>query len=291
MKQWKIAGVVLTVFLLVAFLASSGFAQPKAKGGGKGATGLREALSKQELRNIELLEAAHQGYDQQIRKLVGEGAEINARDADSMTPLIRASLQGFSDTVSLLLSLGADPNAHDVYGVTALMQASWAGHSAIVDMLIAYGADVDAKSTDESRNLRKKGVTALMGAAIGGNVETAQRLVEGGARFNQQDDEGFTALMYATRNGFPKVVRLLVAKGANIELKDRFGRTALTIAAIHGQMDCARLLLAGGADIYSTDINNITAEVYAWSLDNVSIYKLLKGVRAQDAQRRASLRR
>ncbi|OTA68114.1 ankyrin [Hypoxylon sp. EC38] len=58
-----------------------------------------------------------------LRALIKAGANLEARDRDSMTPLIKASLFSIDTAVEVLLAEGADINARDSSGDTALLRA------------------------------------------------------------------------------------------------------------------------------------------------------------------------
>lgn len=47
-----------------------------------------------------------------------------------------------------LLENGADPNARDAEGRTALIAAAYMGHSEIVSVLLEYGADINHQDSD-----------------------------------------------------------------------------------------------------------------------------------------------
>ena len=111
--------------------------------------------------NTDLLYAASKGYEDSVSNIILQGADVNTRDPDGMTPLARAAVMGNKGVVDILLQEGADPNIMDVYGATALMQACWAGNMDIVKALLAKGADPNLKGQELLPSLKKKGVTAL----------------------------------------------------------------------------------------------------------------------------------
>jgi ankyrin repeat protein len=74
--------------------------------------------------------------------LVGTGT-TSAGTADD--DLIKAAFSGEASEVKRLLEEGANVNAKRENGMTALMGASLAGHQEVVELLLAKGAEVDAK--------------------------------------------------------------------------------------------------------------------------------------------------
>jgi len=98
------------------------------------------------------------------------------------------------------------------------------------------------------------GVTPLMAAALDGDVNQLQQLLDAGADPNATNDAGATALMWAVSD--PKKIALLLAHGAKADTKSLDGRTALTIAAgFRGLQSTVKLLLDAHADpnVVATD--------------------------------------
>lgn len=69
------------------------------------------------------------------------GANINARDSLSQTPLYLASIGGFASIVELLLEEGARSNVLISGRRTALYKAGGNGRGDVVELLLRYGAD------------------------------------------------------------------------------------------------------------------------------------------------------
>ncbi len=68
-----------------------------------------------------------------------KGAELNARDADSGTPLNNAARNGNPEVVRSLLSAGADVNAWNKAGETPLDWAANGSNAAVAQMLRERG--------------------------------------------------------------------------------------------------------------------------------------------------------
>lgn len=90
-----------------------------------------------------LLSAAFHGDLGEVRCLILEGADVNARDQDGCTALTYAAKQGHLDIVAYLLGEGAraDPHEDYVHFDTPLLAAIRGGHLVIVKKLIEGGAD------------------------------------------------------------------------------------------------------------------------------------------------------
>ena len=96
-----------------------------------------------------LHDAAERGDLDEVKRLIAEGANLNAID-DKLggTPLHYAALRGHKAIAELLIAKGADVNASDHLGTTALHWTVIFDHLAVVKLLIANGADVNAKAVN-----------------------------------------------------------------------------------------------------------------------------------------------
>jgi ankyrin repeat protein len=170
-----------------------------------------------------------------VRRLIAEGADVNAQDNSGNIALIEAAGEGYVDVVRLLLAAGANVNAQDRWGATALMDAASGGHAEAIRQLLAAGANVNARN--------RHGTTALMAAADNGHAKVVRLLLAAGADVNAQNRSmGAPALIYAARDGHAKVVRLLLAAGANVNAQDRWGETALMLAERTGKTGVVRAI-------------------------------------------------
>jgi ankyrin repeat protein len=100
--------------------------------------------------------------------------------------------------------------------------------------------------------------TELMGAALEGQTETVQALLDHRQDVNAKDDEGRTALMFAAVNQHTEtaktllehgrcrsaeIVRALLVKGADVRGEfGETGKTALSLAEEHGHTAVKQLL-------------------------------------------------
>lgn len=127
-------------------------------------------------RATALLAAARSGDDETLRRLVRDGADVDARMLDEGTAMIQAIRAGRPDTVDTLLNLGADPNRASLGEGNPLIVAAQLGHNAIVERLVQAGADVNRVVTYDE--------TPLINAAREGHLATVRRLVAHGADVN-----------------------------------------------------------------------------------------------------------
>ena len=78
-----------------------------------------------------------------IRILLDAGADVNIKDQWGKTPLFWAVYDGPIERVILFLDKGSDVNAKDNYGKTPLVSAAEGNHADIIKFLISKGADLD----------------------------------------------------------------------------------------------------------------------------------------------------
>jgi ankyrin repeat protein len=107
----------------------------------------------------------------------------------------------------LLIKQGADLNIANVDGVTALGNAIVYSCDSIATMLIENKANLDIRDKWYNR-------TELHWAAIKGNKEIVELLLNHGARVNTADSSGNTPLYYAGKYGHKDIAQLLVSNGA-----------------------------------------------------------------------------
>jgi ankyrin repeat protein len=79
-----------------------------------------------------------------VKRLVGQGADVNAKDKDGFSALHVAVLQDNNAIVKYLIEKGADIEAKDSKGNTPLLNAN---HVDVVRCLVEMGANVDAKDS------------------------------------------------------------------------------------------------------------------------------------------------
>ena len=108
-----------------------------------------------------------------------------------------------------------------------------------------------------------------------------KRLFEKGVDINQLDDDGWTPLIMASRYGSQEVVKFLLDVGADFNFQNEDGNnTALMFASIFGYVDIVRMLVNIGVDINAQNINGNTAIDNAVDRENEEIVEMLIGAGA-----------
>ena len=100
-------------------------------------------MPKADLHRTPLHEAAIDGDEQEVRKLLRAGAELNASDRSGWTPLHFAAQEHAVGVVRALLEAGADVDPVDEYGNTPLWRATFnsRGRGEVIELLRRAGAD------------------------------------------------------------------------------------------------------------------------------------------------------
>jgi ankyrin repeat protein len=157
-------------------------------------------------------------------------------------------------TVDKLLDLGFPINTPDPKGNPPLVLALQENASAVVATLI------DAEDTDwDAPNA--SGETALMMAAIKGNLPVAQALIGRGCAVNRS---GWTPLHYAASGGHAALIGFLLAQHAQVDAPSPNGTTPLMMAAMYGSLEAVKVLVQKGqADITIRNDKNLQAIDFA----------------------------
>ena len=137
-----------------------------------------------------LMSVASRANEEEITRLIKEGAGINAIDDDGRTPLSFAAENNSPEVIRALIENGAKVDAVDFWGVTPLMYAAAKNSNPkALQILLENGADVNAADRD--------GRTSLMFAAAYNTFEIIRTLLENSADAGIKDKEGRIALDYA----------------------------------------------------------------------------------------------
>jgi len=264
-----------------------------------------EAITEPEEKPSKSLhEAAESGDLAEVKRLIAQGADVNASDGDEVrTPLLAAADGGHAEVVKLLLKNGAKVDMGDSYGYTPLYYAIWSDDEAAVKSLVSSGADVNTRPSNE------KDYPPLAYAIWQWHKGNVEILLDAGADINTKDEKGYTPLYWAAfssskdvldlilaKGDYPNTIHLaackgdldrvktLIERGTNIDIKDEFGCVPLHWAALAESPEVADFLIGKGADVNAKDARNLTPLIAARGLP---VIKLLvsKGadIQAQDS--------
>jgi ankyrin repeat protein len=153
--------------------------------------------------------------------LISMGANVNELDNQNCSILMKNARNGYEDGVKLLLQNGAEVNLKDKGGRTALFAASGYRYSnpSNVELLLNHGAEIDA------RDLQLQ--TPLMHASKEGNSAGVKLLLLSGADSNAKDSNGENALFYAVssfdENRILSIIKTLRMHRADINSRNNQG--------------------------------------------------------------------
>lgn len=181
-----------------------------------------------------VMDAVLKGSEEEMKRLILSGADINKQDGMGNTALNLAVFLGNQKAVEALLVNGANPNIADVYGMTPTANASRQRQFNLAKMLLERGANPNRAN--------EEGQTPLIIASKYGFEDVADLLIKHNANVNAKDKLGRTALMEAASNGYTRVVISLLSMGADKNARDNIGQTAQDYAFRFGHEDIAVLL-------------------------------------------------
>ncbi|XP_059158977.1 ankyrin-3-like [Physella acuta] len=258
--------------------------------------------------------SAGKGFTDICRLLLAKGCDINALNDDGDTPLMAAvQPSGSIELIHLLLEQdNVDIDHKNKNGVTALMKAFEDGHKDVVNLLLNFGATLDGKAGStgtETENANYKAgrlnnvhVTQLLSNVINDNTLIAaaivntiylshnsygilvqllasikngnrcvnkhvlqifQTLIKCGFDVNWKSDSGETPLVLAVEIGSAELVEMLCSFGARLSDKE------VTIAARQGRNDIISLLLYYGAPACGSALETALASEHIDTAQNL----------------------
>ncbi|WP_353285846.1 ankyrin repeat domain-containing protein [Wolbachia endosymbiont (group A) of Rhorus exstirpatorius] len=191
--------------------------------------------------------ATRDGCKKVVEALISNGADVNTKDMNGLTPLYWAAKIGHKEVVNALIKAGAgvNINAKSKKEQTSLHRAAETGHTGAINALLAKGADIDA--------IDDNGETPLRLAIKNGHTKAVNALLEA-EEFNINTSDGlwnygWALLHWVIANDHKKIVEVLIASKASVNTKSENGWTPLHLAAENGHTDAVNALLAAEADV------------------------------------------
>jgi serine/threonine protein kinase len=157
-----LASVILLILLILIFSnnVTAGFIYL-----GIIVAGLIFLLYYSSLINKKLLKASGVGNVEEVKKLLKEEANVNAKDERDNTPLHFAASNGYIEVVKLLIENGAYVNAKNKNGSTPLHYAANKGHIEVFKLLLEHGANPNIKNNNGKTAIdlaREKGYSEIV---------------------------------------------------------------------------------------------------------------------------------
>ena len=179
-------------------------------------------------------------------------SNIDEPDKDGYPWIVQAARDGNEEMIQKLLVNGADIKAfHATTLRHALSEASIQDHPKIVDLLIKEGCPLEHYDAE--------GYTALQHACQKGRLSVAKSLITNGALINAPGPQGQTALHLAMHVPHQNVVMLLIQHKADVNARDATFRTPLHIGASLGNVAMCSYLLNEGAQLDSREVQSKTS--------------------------------
>ena len=189
--------------------------------------------------------AAQRGEVAAMRRLIGEGADVNGRDGHGRTPLHVATFARQRGAIQVLAAAGADLGRLENDRYDAVTIAAVADDEATLRLLLALGASAKLITS------RYDG-TALIAAAHLGHDGVVRQLIAAGAPLDHVNNLHWTATIEAVVLGdggtrHQATLKALIDAKANLQLADRSGRTPLALARERGYAAMVQMLEGAGA--------------------------------------------
>merc|ERR1711892_130771 len=222
------------------------------------------------------LAACAAGDREEVKVLLGRGADIDTANVDGLTALHQACIDDNLDMVEFLVANGADVNRGDNEGWTPLHATASCGFLSIAKFLLDHGANVaaanddgelaiDISESDEMEDLLQKEIDVRqINCEDARNKEEQCMLDDARDWYNSGNfgdkphgKTGATALHVAAAKGYIKVINLLIQAGSEINQQDFDGWTPLHAAAHWAQREACELL---AENYVNMDIKNCVGQ-------------------------------
>ncbi|GAA1507206.1 ankyrin repeat domain-containing protein [Nocardioides humi] len=218
-----------------------------------------------------LRDAAWRDDVKAVRRLVRQGADVNAKDDTEQSAYLVATSEGYLDLLRLTLRNGARVNDKDGWNGTGLIRAAERGHALVVGELLRAGIDRD--------HVNRIGYQAIheavwLGEDTAAYAATVRVLAAGGVELDRvSPSAGLTPLQMARERGYDGLERILATMTTADLPADP--DAALLRAAERGDADAVALALRAGADLEARDAHRRTALLLASTFDRVAVARLL----------------
>eukprot|EP00092_Neocalanus_flemingeri_P058206 GFUD01069320.1.p1 GENE.GFUD01069320.1~~GFUD01069320.1.p1 ORF type:complete len:805 (-),score=205.61 GFUD01069320.1:825-3239(-) len=222
------------------------------------------------------LAACAAGDREEVKVLLGRGADIDTANVDGLTALHQACIDDNLDMVEFLVANGADVNRGDNEGWTPLHATASCGFLSIAKFLLDHGANVaavnndgelaiDISESDEMEDLLQKEIDVRqINCEDARNKEEQCMLDDARDWYNSGNfgdrahaKTGATALHVAAAKGYIKVINLLIQAGSEINQQDFDGWTPLHAAAHWAQREACEML---AENYVNMDIKNCVGQ-------------------------------
>ena len=228
------------------------------------------------------LDIAKLKNNKKMIKLIESLFNVNKKNQQEQTPLFNAVQLNDKLYIDILLKYGADVNAEDKYSLTPIVFAQTVD---ILKLLIDNGANIEhvtnkglfpiwffimknandlatymfdnGYNIDKINNLLSTGSTLLIKTIKKNNLHIAKLLLKYGADINIKNKDGKTPLDIAKLKNNNEMIELIESL-LNVNKKDQLGETPLFNAVRSNDKLYIDILLKYGADINAVNIMGLT---------------------------------
>ncbi|XP_059174816.1 ankyrin repeat and KH domain-containing protein 1-like [Physella acuta] len=219
-------------------------------------------------------------FTERVKLLIKYGANVNFKDHNGKTPLMKASkISDTQDVLRALLQAGADVNQQNNKGESALHYAAVCESTDNAKILLEFKSDINLQNN--------MGMTPLFYSLPRGHKDMIDFLIENNADVNRMDNKGNTPLLYACSPFFNdpiEAIKILVSAKAFVNHQNHEGYTALMLAAKQTNFEIINTLHDSGANVnIVNELKNETALSILISLDfdqrfnKATLYLIEKG--------------
>lgn len=174
--------------------------------------------------HIELAAAAAKGNTRKLNQLLKQGADLNARGKDDMTPLMWAMIRTNKAGFRYLLEHGANPNVPIDSGDSVMSVSAMADDPEYLDLVLKHGGNPNLVDP-------KRGVTPIFQSISSYNVSNVRKLIAAGADLNFRGTGGQTPAIRAAIVSQYEMVFYILEAGADPTIKDNLKATVADWAA------------------------------------------------------------
>ena len=214
---------------------------------------------------MNIWEASGSGNIEELKRILEEGVDTNAKDSEGWAPLHYAAFKGQKEAVKVLLEKGADSGFQDDGGFTPFFLAAKEKHLDTAKLLCDKSIHplIDGRIKDINKETetaaKRMGTTTIHIAAILEHPKLIKELTKRGSGVNSFDRHGWTPLLWAAGKGNIESVRELIKNGADVDLtRDANNDAPVHYAAFNGHTQVILELMEKGAKIKRADNQMLT---------------------------------
>jgi ankyrin repeat protein len=222
-----------------------------------------------------LLVAADEGHEKIVSVLIEQGAGIGVRDVERKTALDIATEKGYTAITQLLKDRAEGRKLVSFVSHTEINTVSDSGNVEWLKGKMNDGASADSATdrndndsarmlkitTEDTLEFQSNPRSALHTAAVNGNLEEVQRLVETGVALDGGDPFGRTSLLVAAKSGHKLIIRYLLQIGSCVNIPDCEAVRPTDIAVREGHWGAVKEFRKHDPDINHEVIKYLTNQL------------------------------